>query len=128
MKKIIIHTDGAAIPNPGKGGAGIILNYCGFKKELSVYLGENITNNAAELLAAIHALKALKEPCEVTIITDSQWLANCANGDWSRKSNRDIWHEYDHASQNHKVTFEWQRKDTSIENKRAHILANEAIK
>ncbi|MBR3738393.1 MAG: ribonuclease HI, partial [Eubacterium sp.] len=70
MKKVEIYTDGACSGNPGKGGWGAVLVYNGKEKELSGFNAQT-TNNRMELTAVIEALKALKEPCSVTLTTDS---------------------------------------------------------
>ncbi|MBQ4137731.1 MAG: ribonuclease HI, partial [Clostridia bacterium] len=73
MKHVDIYTDGACKNNPGPGGYGAILVYNGREKEISG--GEkHTTNNKMELLAAINGLKMLKEPCEVTLYSDSKYL------------------------------------------------------
>ncbi len=73
MKHVDLFTDGACSGNPGPGGWGAILRYNGVEKELSG--GEaNTTNNRMELSAVIFGLKALKEPCAVTLYSDSQYL------------------------------------------------------
>ena len=75
MKKVEIYTDGACRGNPGVGGWGAILVYGGVEKELSG--GEvETTNNRMELMAAIVALEALKEPCDVTLTSDSKYLTD----------------------------------------------------
>ena len=75
MKQVTIYTDGACSGNPGAGGWGTILEYQGKRKELSG--GEaHTTNNRMELTAVIEGLKALKEKCEVTVVTDSQYVSN----------------------------------------------------
>ena len=77
MKHVEIFTDGACSGNPGPGGWGAILRYNGHEKELSG--GEaNTTNNRMELSAVINALAALKEPCSVTLYSDSQYVMQCA--------------------------------------------------
>ena len=85
MKQVIIYTDGACSGNPGPGGWGAILKYGAHERELSG--GEpSTTNNRMELLGAITALQSLREPCQVTLYTDSQYLptpstsAGCAAG------------------------------------------------
>ena len=75
MKKVDIYTDGACSGNPGKGGWGAILIYNSIEKELSGFETET-TNNRMELMAAIKALSALKEPCEVDLYSDSAYLCN----------------------------------------------------
>ena len=89
MKQVDIFTDGACRGNPGPGGWGAILRYGDKEKEL--FGGEpHTTNNRMELMAAIQALEALKDPCEVNLTTDSQyvrkgiteWLANWKKRNW----------------------------------------------
>lgn len=82
MKEITIYTDGACSGNPGPGGWGAILSYNGVEKELSGGAAET-TNNRMELLGAISALEALKEPCRVTLYTDSQYLVNAVKQGWA---------------------------------------------
>jgi ribonuclease HI len=126
MKKVEIYTDGAAIPNPGMSGAGIVMLYGKYLKEHSIFLGHG-TNNTAEVLAIIHALNLLKEPCEVIIYSDSQYAVMCGNCDWRRSSNIDLWRQFDDASETHQVTLKWIRKDSHKLNKKAHLLANKAV-
>ena len=81
MKQVTIYTDGACSGNPGPGGWGAILRYGAHEKELSG--GEPATtNNRMELLGAITALQSLREPCQVSLYTDSQYLANAINLGW----------------------------------------------
>lgn len=83
MKHVDIYTDGACSGNPGPGGFGAILVYNGREKELSG--GEaQTTNNRMELLAVITALEALKEPCTVTLTTDSKYVSDGINEGWAR--------------------------------------------
>ena len=83
MKKVEIYTDGACSGNPGAGGWGTILVYNGHEKELSG--GEaNTTNNRMEMMAVIEGLKALKEPCEVTLTSDSQYVCNAITKGWAK--------------------------------------------
>ena len=75
MKQVEIFTDGACSGNPGPGGWGAVLRYNGHEKEISG--GEaNTTNNRMELSAVINALALLKEPCKVTLYSDSQYVCN----------------------------------------------------
>lgn len=120
MKKVNIYTDGACRGNPGKGGWGAVLVYGTIERELSG--GEPLTtNNRMELSAVIAALSALKEPCEVTLTTDSQyvvnaiekgWLENWKKNNW-RKSDRgevlnvDLWKELLKLLDTHNVSFVW---------------------
>ena len=118
MKKVDIYTDGACSGNPGVGGYCAILIFKGIEKIVSG--GENeTTNNRMELLAVIEGLKALKEPCEVNLYSDSQYVINAINEKWldgwvqagwraeSKKSvkNVDLWQALIPLLKQHKVTF-----------------------
>ena len=132
----MIYTDGACSGNPGPGGWGAILMYGKSKKELSG--GEvSTTNNRMELTAVIKALEALKEPCEVMLYTDSQYVANAINlgwleswksKGWKRKGgevkNLDLWITLVPLLEKHKVTFEWVKGHADNEyNNRCDELA-----
>ena len=94
MKKVLIFTDGACSGNPGPGGWGAVLRYSSTEKELSG--GEaQTTNNRMELTASIEALKALKEPCEVTLTTDSQYVVNGITKGWAESWQRNGWKKAD---------------------------------
>lgn len=81
MKRIILYTDGACSGNPGIGGWGCVLEYKNTFKEISGVC-ENTTNNQMELVAVIMGLRALKEPCEVEIYSDSAYVINAFKEDW----------------------------------------------
>ena len=88
MKHVDVYTDGACKCNPGPGGWGAVIVYNGIEKELSG--GEaQTTNNRMELMAAISALEALKEPCDVTLTSDSKYMVDSIEKGWvySWKSN-----------------------------------------
>ncbi len=137
MKKIDMFTDGACSGNPGPGGWGTILRYNGIEKELSG--GESdTTNNRMELTAVIEGLKALKEPCEVTICTDSKYVSDAVTLGWARnwkkngwkKSdkkpalNAEMWDELLELIDKHKVTFNWIKGHAGHpENERCDTLA-----
>ena len=90
MKTVELFTDGACSGNPGPGGWGAILRYNGVEKELSG--GEaNTTNNRMELSAVIEGLKALKEPCAVTLYSDSQYVCNALKLGWAKKWRANGW-------------------------------------
>lgn len=90
MKKVEIFTDGACKGNPGPGGWGAILRYKGTEKEISG--GEaDTTNNRMELSAVINALEMLKEPCEVTLYSDSQYVCNALTKGWAKKWKANGW-------------------------------------
>ena len=120
MKNVEIFTDGACSGNPGRGGYGVILRYMGREKEISG--GEpNTTNNRMELMAAIVGLGALKEPCSVTLYSDSQYLINGIVKGWAEKwrnngwvksdkkpaHNSDLWEKLLEQTSVHEVKFVW---------------------
>ena len=118
MKKIIIYSDGACSGNPGPGGWAAILMYKNAKKEISGS-ATHTTNNRMELMAALKALHALKEPCEVDMYTDSAYLCNAFRQGWlaiwerngwktaAKKDveNQDLWRENLNAAKEHQVTW-----------------------
>ncbi len=89
-KKIIIYTDGACSGNPGKGGWGALLMYGSSIREISGF-SPATTNNRMELSAAIEALEALKEPCEVHLYSDSSYLVNAINEGWLKRWTANSW-------------------------------------
>ena len=122
MKHVDIYTDGACSGNPGPGGYGAILVYQGKEKELCGGQAQT-TNNRMELTAAIAALKALKEPCQVTLYSDSQYLVNGFQKgwvyQWEQKNwvksdkkpvlNVDLWQELLQLFRTHQVELVWVR-------------------
>lgn len=116
MKRVTLFCDGSSLGNPGFGGWGSILRYNGVEKELSG-ASMDATNNQMELKAVIEGLKALKEPCEVEIVTDSQYVSNSINSwlhGWIKKDfkgikNQDLWREYVKISKPHKIKATWIR-------------------
>ena len=119
MKKVELYTDGACRGNPGRGGWGAILVYGKFEKELSGGERET-TNNRMELIAAIEGLSALKEPCEVTLYSDSKYLVDAYLQDWVTQwrnkgwrrgrdelKNPDLWEKLYTLTEMHKVNFVW---------------------
>ncbi|MBQ4443836.1 MAG: ribonuclease HI [Clostridia bacterium] len=91
MKEVTIYTDGACSGNPGKGGWCAILNYKGVEKVLSGGERET-TNNRMELTAVIRGLAALKEPCKVSVYSDSAYVVNAVANDWLSDWKRRNWH------------------------------------
>jgi ribonuclease HI len=135
MKKVTIYTDGACLDNPGPGGWGATLEYCGVRKDFS---GGQLatTNNRMELQAAIEALRKLKEPCEVELYTDSEYLRDGittwihawkARG-WRKKvKNKDLWLQLDEMTRKHTVEWHWVRGHSGVEgNERCDLLSLEA--
>lgn len=111
MKHITIVCDGSSLGN-GKGetraAAVAILEYRGVRKIVGEYLG-NCTNQQAEVVAACLGLEALKEPCEVKVISDSQYVVQTMSGKFKRKANHDFWERLDRAAKPHRVKWEWTR-------------------
>jgi len=120
QKQVEIYTDGACSGNPGPGGYGVILSYNGREKELSG--GEEMTtNNRMELTAAIVGLEALREPCTVTLYSDSKYVVDAINKGWAEKwhdnnwmrnskepaLNPDLWEQLLGLTMEHEVTFVW---------------------
>lgn len=94
MKQVELFTDGACSGNPGPGGWAAILRYRDSEKELSG--GEaQTTNNRMELTAAIEGLAALKEPCRVTLCSDSKYLTDGIKKGWARSWRRNGWRKAD---------------------------------
>lgn len=101
------YTDGSCLKNPGEGGwATIILN--NNEVEYLVYGGEDFTsNNRMELKAVIETLKLHNTTDLITIHTDSMYVIKCANGEFKRKKNIDLWEEYDKVSYNKNIKYIW---------------------
>ena len=118
MKDVTIYTDGACSGNPGPGGWAAVLRYGAAEKELSGGERET-TNNRMELTAVIRALEALKEPCAVTVYTDSQYISRAIEEGWLKKwkaagftkkgglKNAELWRTLDGLLQRHTVSFRW---------------------
>ena len=139
-RHVIAYTDGSALGNPGPGGYGAILQHGNHEKELSGGF-RHTTNNRMELLAAIEALKALKEPCHVTLHTDSQYLVNAMTKGWAQRWRRngwmrnkkepalnpDLWTELLDLCEVHDVDFVWVRGHAGDpRNERCDALAKQA--
>ena len=118
MKKVTLYTDGACSGNPGPGGYGAVLIYEGVEKEIAG--GEkSTTNNKMEMMAVIKGLEALKEPCEVSVYSDSAYIVNAIEQGWIdswkkngwRKADKkpvknvDLWERLLELMNTHKVTF-----------------------
>ena len=138
LKQIQIHTDGACLGNPGPGGWAALLRYGQREKELAG--GEaQTTNNRMELMAAIRALEALTEPCDVVLHTDSQyvrkgiteWMANWLRRNWRTAAgapvkNQDLWQRLHAAAQRHQVDWRWVKGHSGDpDNERVDTLARD---
>lgn len=135
-----IYTDGACKGNPGPGGWGALLVCKGREKELCGGEPET-TNNRMELTAAWQALAALNKPCQVRLVTDSQyvmqgitqWMSAWKKRNWKTANgqpvkNQDLWQLLDNEVSRHQITWEWVRGHTGHPgNERADQLANLGI-
>ncbi|MGI5875440.1 MAG: ribonuclease HI [Dethiobacteria bacterium] len=140
-KEVIIYTDGACSGNPGPGGWAALLIYQDKQKE--IWGGEeDTTNQRMEMLAALEALKALKEPCSVKLYSDSVYLVNAFLKGWLRKwqlngwlttkkepvENRDLWEELLRLDRRHDVQWIKVKGHSDNEyNNRCDYLARKAI-
>ena len=142
MKQILIYTDGACSGNPGPGGWGAILKFGARVREMAG-AEPATTNNRMELTAVIEALSALREPCIVTLTSDSRYVVDAVEKGWLkswqqngwRKSdksptlNADLWQKLLPLLERHRVTFQWIRGHNGHpENERCDALATEQIK
>jgi ribonuclease HI len=140
VKTVEIYTDGACLGNPGPGGYGVVLLHGSRRKEISGGFSLT-TNNRMELMAAIVALRALKQKCKVRLHSDSQYLVNAMTkgwaetwrkNDWKRNrkekaSNPDLWAELLDLAEKHEVEFVWVPSHSGIpENERADRLSFKA--
>jgi ribonuclease HI len=141
MKKVQLITDGACIGNPGPGGWAYILRYKDKKKE-SYGSERNTTNNRMELTAAVRGLRALRESCEVEVVTDSeylkngitQWIHNWKRRGWIKSDgnpvvNKDLWEELDEQVGRHKARWVWTKGHADHnDNNRCDELATSAAR
>jgi ribonuclease HI len=138
-RQVTIYTDGACTGNPGPGGWGAILIYGDHEKEISGGT-EDTTNNRMELQAALEALRALTEPCQVTLFTDSEylrkgiteWLPGWKRRNWRRKggklANVDLWKKLDEEIGRHVIDWRWVKGHAGHTlNERVDKLARKAI-
>lgn len=141
MKRVQLITDGACVGNPGPGGWAYILRYGSHKREMAGS-EPGTTNNRMELRAAIEGMRALKEPCEVEVVTDSEYLKNGItkwihgwkrNG-WKTASkkpvvNQDLWNELDALTSLHRIEWTWTKGHADHEdNNRCDELATQAAR
>lgn len=142
MKEVKIYTDGACSGNPGPGGWGCVLIYGENQRQMSG--GEELTTNQRmELTAAIMGLKALKEPCNVAVYSDSAYLINAFNMNWLKNwqkngwknskncqvENQDLWKELLALAAIHKIDWCKVKGHAGDEfNEICDLLARKAIK
>ena len=142
MKYISIHTDGSCLGNPGPGGWAALLRYGEKERELVGGEGQT-TNNRMELMAAIAALEALTEACQVTLHIDSQyvrqgiteWMPGWVRRGWKTAGgdpvkNRDLWERLHAAAGRHRIEWKWVKgHNGDPDNERVDVLArNEAMR
>ncbi|EJL45721.1 ribonuclease H [Brevibacillus agri] len=142
MREVEIYTDGACSGNPGPGGWGAVLMYGQHIKEMSG-AEPHTTNNRMELLAPIKALSTLKEPCKVTLYSDSAYLVNCFKQGWykgwlkngwknskgQQVENQDLWKELLRLMDIHQVEYVKVKGHADNKwNNRCDELATGAIK
>ena len=145
MKPVILTSDGACIGNPGPGGWACVLRFDGDTGE--IFGAEpQTTNNRMELTAVIEGLKALEEPCAVTLTTDSQyvkrgiteWIDKWKSNGWRTAgkgakagpvANQDLWVELDRQRRRHQVSWHWVKGHAShADNLRCAELAHRAAR
>ncbi len=137
MKHVNVYTDGACSGNPGPGGWGAVLEYNGQRREMSGGERET-TNNRMELTGVIEALRALKEPCNVTLVSDSKYVIDALTKGWARswrargwvKSdkkpalNSDLWAVLLELCERHTVHCQWIKGHAGHpENERCDAMA-----
>ena len=137
MKQVTIYTDGACSGNPGPGGWGAILRYRNIERAISGGEAET-TNNRMELTAVLRAFSLLKEPCEVTLCSDSKYVMDGLSKGWAeswrrngwRKSdkkpalNADLWQQLLEAVQPHEIHYQWIKGHAGHpENERCDAMA-----
>jgi ribonuclease HI len=139
LKQVLVFTDGACSGNPGPGGYGVILQYGDHRRELSGGF-RRTTNNRMELTAVITALQSLKEPCRVTIHSDSEYVVNGISKGWARGwrakgwrrsgkavPNWELWRRLLELCEYHDVRFQWVEGHAGhVENERCDELAVDA--
>jgi len=133
MKQVHLYSDGSSLGNPGFGGYCAILKY-GSHEKIVKGSDKNATNNQMELKAVIEGLKKLKEPCEVSITSDSsyvvkginEWLKNWIKKNFKGVKNPELWKEYIEVSNKHKIKAFWVRgHDGHKENEICDKIARE---
>jgi ribonuclease HI len=140
LPKVTIYTDGACEPNPGQGGWAALLLFGKHEKEL-VGSEKQTTNNRMELTAAVSALSALQDACQVDLYTDSEylrrgiteWLPDWRRRGWKRKTgqlkNIDLWQALEGCLAEHKITWHWVRGHAGNQfNQRVDSLARKAMR
>ena len=142
LPQVEIYTDGGCEPNPGSGGYGVVLIHP--KKRAEASGGFRLTtNNRMEIFAAIKGLEMLKQPCRVTLYSDSQYLVDAMMKGWAaawkkrdwwrtnkeRAANSDLWARLLALCETHQVEFRWVRGHAgNVENERCDKLSVAALR
>jgi len=139
LPKVNIYTDGSCDVNPGPGGWAALLRWSDREQVIIGHAAET-TNNRMELTAALKALDALKEPSQISLYTDSEylkrgiseWLPNWRARGWKRKkgklANVDLWKALDKAIQGHEIDWNWVKGHAGHrDNQRVDRLAHSAM-
>ena len=111
MKQVTIFCDGSSLGNgkaASRAAAVALLGYQGIWRAVGTYLG-SATNQQAEVAAAALGLESLREPCSVSLYTDSRYVVETMCGRFRRKANHEWWARLDKAANGHKVKWEWTR-------------------
>jgi ribonuclease HI len=142
LPAVDIYTDGGCEPNPGPGGYGAVLVHPKKRKEVSGGFRKT-TNNRMEIFAAIKGLELLKQPCKVTLYSDSEYLVNAMTKAWAeswkrkqwwrskteRVPNSDLWEQLLALGEKHQVEFRWVKGHAGhTENERCDRLAMAALR
>jgi ribonuclease HI len=138
--QVCLYTDGACSGNPGPGGWGALLTMGAHEKELCG-AEAHTTNNRMEMMAAIQGLRALKNPCQVDLYTDSQylrmgitsWIMGWKKNGWKTADkkpvkNEDLWRVLEDLASIHDIRWHWVKGHNGHpENERVDLLARSAI-
>ena len=111
LKSVTIFCDGSSLGNgqvATRAAAAALLGYRGIWRAVGEFLGQ-ATNQQAEIVAAALGLEALREPCQVRVVTDSRYVVETMSGRFRRKSNLDWWARLDKASLPHEISWEWAK-------------------
>ncbi len=142
LKQVYVFTDGSCDTMSGDGGWAYLIKFGHAVKEAAAFEAKT-TNNRMELTAAVKALEALKEPCEVTLTTDSQylkkaftdgWLKNWLKNGWKTANkqpvkNKDLWLLLLDLDNKHTLSWDWTKGHAGHpENERVDTLALKARK
>lgn len=127
MERVTIYTDGSCMPNPGKAGyAAILIHEASGRSKEVTGSAPRMTNNVAEIMAVRIGIEALKEPCAVTVISDSTYVVNILNGESRFSVNADVWQGVFNLIYygKHQVKAVWVRGHAGDpNNERVHELA-----